>query len=72
MPTLVAAKMQTASTVRNAPDRSAIRPATGTERRRIAVPRPKNIPICSGVSPRDSRKRGRNGELTPKAAYMTA
>src|SRR5215831_15430487 len=28
--------------------------------------------VCFGLSPRDCRKGGRNGELTPNAAYMAA
>ena len=33
---------------------------------RTTVPSPKSHPICSAEKPRDSKKRGMNGELVPK------
>jgi len=64
--------MESASTARSARRRSANRPATGTATSRTTVPRPKSHPICSAEKPRDSKKRGMNGELVPKPPYRSA
>ena len=64
-----AAKLQIARTTRRACRRSAMRPAMGPETSRITVPAASNSPICAGVTPRDERNAGRNGEATPNAIY---
>jgi hypothetical protein len=57
---------------RNACVRSATRPASGAEIRRIAVPAANSIPISSGGIPRASMKVGRTGEATANAEYSRA
>ena len=57
---------QIASTSRHARSRSAIRPAIGPETRRIVVAKDRTSPSCSGVTPRDERNAGKNGDATPK------
>jgi len=66
-----AATMQSASTARSMPSGSATRPAIGPAKSRTKVPSPNSNPMWSGDSPRDSKKRGMNGDLTPKAPYSS-
>jgi hypothetical protein len=51
----------TARVKRRACVRSAMRPATGAETKRIAVPAPNKMPISSGGIPRSSMKAGKKG-----------
>jgi hypothetical protein len=60
--------MLATSTARLASSLSAMRPASGAARRRMAVPAASTTPIASGSSPRALRNEGKNGEWTPKAA----
>jgi hypothetical protein len=59
---------QIARTMRNAWNRSAMRPARGAEINRIIVARDNVRPKRSGSAPCNESNSGRKGEATPKAA----